>query len=266
MFATWMTTAWEAGTIVGVVAGVIGFFTVVRGSSFAAHAVPNSAFAGAAAAVVFGTSQIVGLAVFALGGALLISALTRWSRRDVATALAIVLLLALGDLFLTRTNGSETLLSDLFGTIYGVAPGDLISLAVVGITAVLVALFAFRPLLLGSVSPEVAQARGVSPFLMEATFMCTVALTSAIGVPVVGALLVFALLVGPPAIATQFTQSPGAGLLASVALAVATVWASIALSFVTNAPMGFFVGAIGAAGYLTTSGTKRLLGARFAFG
>ena len=102
MFASFMINAWEAATIVAIVAGVVGFFTVLRGAAFAAHSLPNGAFAGAAGAVLIGANTIVGLGVFSLAGAGMIAGLGRRARSDVATALTIVLMLALGDLFLSR--------------------------------------------------------------------------------------------------------------------------------------------------------------------
>src|SRR5271157_3049910 len=104
MFASYMTNAWEAATIVAVVAGVVGFFTVLRGAAFAAHLLPNGAFAGAAGATLIGANTILGLGVFSLAGAGLIVGLGRRARSDVASALTIVLLLALGDLFLSQTT------------------------------------------------------------------------------------------------------------------------------------------------------------------
>lgn len=104
MFSPFMINAWEASTIVAVVAGVVGFFTVLRGSSFAAHALPNGAFAGAAGASLVGASTILGLGVFSLLGAIGIASLGRRARHDVATALAIVVMLGLGSLFLSMTT------------------------------------------------------------------------------------------------------------------------------------------------------------------
>ena len=87
MFAPFMMNAWIVGTMVAVVAGVVGFFVVMRGSAFAADAVPQGAFAGAAGASLIGVSTLLGLSVFALAGALGIGLLGRRGRHDVATAL-----------------------------------------------------------------------------------------------------------------------------------------------------------------------------------
>src|ERR1700728_530834 len=98
-----MVNAWEAGSMVAAVAGVVGFFTVLRGSAFVAHALPNGAFAGAAGARLIGVNAVFGLGAFSLLGAFVIAGLGRRARHDVATALTIVTMLGLGALFLSMT-------------------------------------------------------------------------------------------------------------------------------------------------------------------
>src|ERR1700685_3348941 len=99
-----MVNAWIVASIVAVVAGVVGFFVVLRGAAFVADAVPQGAFAGAAGASLIGVNTLVALSVFALAGALGIGWLGRHGRRDVATALTLVLMLGLGALFLSFTT------------------------------------------------------------------------------------------------------------------------------------------------------------------
>jgi zinc/manganese transport system permease protein len=74
MFTGLMLNTWVTASIVAVIAGITGFFAVLRGSTFAAHAIPNGAFAGAAGASLLGINVIWGLAVFAVAGALGIGA------------------------------------------------------------------------------------------------------------------------------------------------------------------------------------------------
>src|SRR5665213_1176610 len=116
-----MMNTWTTATIVAVVGGVVGFFVVLRGSAFPAHAIPNGAFAGAAGANLIGVNPLVGLGAFSLLAALGIGTLGRRSRPDVATALALVLMLALGAAFLSRSTQYEPqIYSLLFGEILGV--------------------------------------------------------------------------------------------------------------------------------------------------
>ena len=250
MFTGFMMNAWTTATIVAVVAGVVGYFVVLRGSAFPAHAIPKGAFAGAAGASLLGISTLVGLAVFSLLGALGIGALSRRGRNDVATALALVMMLALGAAFLSRTTQYEPeIYSLLFGEILGVSTSAILPVAGLSIACVAAVAVIYRPLLLSSVVPEIAAAKGIRSYRIEMCFLVVVALATAVTVPVVGALLIFSLMIGPPAAARSLTSRPVLALLLSVLIALVTVWAAIALSYQYNWPVGFFVGALGALSY-----------------
>jgi zinc/manganese transport system permease protein len=250
MFAPFMINAWEAATVVAVVAGVVGFFTVLRGAAFAAHALPNGAFAGAAGAALVGASTLAGLGVFSLAGAVLIAGLGRRARSDVATALTIVLMLGLGDLFLSRTTEyAPEIFSLLFGEVLGVSTDELVPTAAIAVVCIAAVLVLYRPLLLSSVAPDIAEARRIDTRRMDLAFLVVVALVTTMAVPVVGSLLIFSLLIGPPAAARAFTSRPPAAIGLSVVLALVTVWTAIAVSYETNLPIGFFVGIISAATY-----------------
>jgi zinc/manganese transport system permease protein len=250
MFSGFMTNAWVVATMVAVIAGVVGFFVVLRGAAFPAHAIPNGAFAGAAGAVLIGVSTLAGLAVFALAAAVGIGLLERRSRHDVATALALVMMLALGAAFLSRTTEyAPQIFSLLFGEVLGVSTTDLAPVAGIGAACLVAIAVLYRPLLLSSTAPEIAEARGVSANRMEMAFLLVLALATAMTVPVVGALLIFSLMVGPPAAARSLSARPAVAIAASVAIALATVWAAIACAYVTNWPIGFFVGAFSAVAY-----------------
>jgi zinc/manganese transport system permease protein len=255
MFAAFMMNAWVVATIVAPVAGVVGFFVVLRGSAFPAHAIPKGAFAGAAGATLLGLSTLLGLAVFSLLGALSIGALGRRSRNDVATALTLVMMMALGAAFLSRTTEYEPqIYSLLFGEVLGVSSTELLPVAVLGAVCIVALLVLYRPLMLSSVVPEIGEAKGVSGRAMEICFLVVVALATAMTVPVVGALLIFSLMIGPPAAARSITSRPLAAILLSVVIALVTVWIAIAASYLYNWPIGFFVGALGAASYAAGRG------------
>ena len=250
MFSGFMVNAWTAASIVAVVAGLVGFFTVLRGSAFVAHAIPNGSFAGAAAASLVGVSTIIGLGVFALGGALGIGMLGRRGRHDVATALALVVMLALGALFFSISSAyAPEVYSVLFGEVLGVSTTQLLPTVALAIACVFAILVLYRPLMLSSVLPDVAEARGVGAFRMELAFLCVLALATTMTVPVVGTLLIFSLMIGAPAAARAFTVRPVAAMALSVAIALLTVWASIAASYLSDYPVGFFVATASAAVY-----------------
>jgi zinc/manganese transport system permease protein len=165
----------------------------------------------------------------------------------VATALSLVMLLGLGALFLSLSSQySQAIYALLFGQVLGVPGAALLPVAGLGAVVVIVTLVLFRPLLLSAVSPELAQASGISVHRMEILFLAILALATAVALPVVGALLVFSLMVGPPSAARALTGRPAVALLLSVLLALVTAWAAIALSDLSDWPVGFFVGAFAA--------------------
>ncbi len=247
MFASFMTNTWIVATIVAAVAGVVGFFVVLRGSAFPAHAIPKGAFAGAAGASLLGINTLVGLGVFSLLGALGIGSLGRRSRHDVATALALVMMLALGAAFLSRTTEYEPeIYSLLFGEVLGVSSTEILPVALLGLACIAAIAALYRPLMLSSIVPEIAESKGVRSHRMEICFLVVVALATAMTVPVVGALLIFSLMIGPPAAARSLTSRPVLAMIGSVVIALVTVWASIAASYLYNWPVGFFVGALAA--------------------
>ncbi|PZE76183.1 metal ABC transporter permease [Curtobacterium sp. MCBD17_034] len=251
MFAPFMLNAWLAGTIVALIAGIVGFFVVLRGNSFLAHAVPHGAFAGAAGAVLIGVDPLIGLGVFAAGGAFMISALGRRARSDVVTALTLVSMLGLGALFLSRsTEYSAEVFALLFGQILGVSSLEITPMIILGAVCLITLGVTYRPLLLASTLPDTAPSRGVSPQAMSILFGLILACATTMSVPIVGALLMFALLVGPPAAARFVTRRPATAIPLSAALAVAAVWGAISLAYVTDWPVGFFVTAISALMYL----------------
>jgi zinc/manganese transport system permease protein len=258
MFTGLMLNTWLAASVVAAVAGTIGFFVVLRGSAFVAHAIPNGAFAGAAGASLIGVSTIAGLGVFSLLGALTISWLGRRGRHDVVTALSLVLMLGLGSLFLSfSVEYAPEIYSLLFGEVLGINRSELWPIGGLGVVCLVAVATVFRPLLFASVLPDVAEARGVSQYRMELCFLLLVALTTTVTVPIVGTFLMFSLMVAPAGAARSFTNRPGVAVALSVAIALVTVWAAIALSYQANWPIGFFVGAFGALSY----GSGRLFAA-----
>jgi zinc/manganese transport system permease protein len=238
----------------------VGFFVVLRGSAFVAHAVPNGSFAGAAGASLIGVNTLLGLGVFSLAGALGIGVLGRRGRHDVATALTLVFMLGLGALFVKfSVEYLPEIYSLLFGEVLGIAPNQVAPTA--GLAALCLAAVAllYRPLMLSSVVPDVGEARGIGAFAMQLCFLAVVALATTMTVPVVGTTLIFSLMIGPPAAARSFTDRPGVAIALSIAIALVVVWTAIALDYTTNWPVGFFVGA----GSATAYGLGRVWSARW---
>lgn len=137
----------------------------------------------------------------------------------------------------------------LFGEVLGVASNELVPTAAIAVTCIVAIIVLYRPLMLSSVAPDVAEARGIRTRRMDLCFLIVLALTTTMAVPVVGSLLIFSLLIGPPAAARAFTSRPLPAMGLSVVIALGTVWTAIAVSYLSNLPIGFFVGSLSALAY-----------------
>jgi zinc/manganese transport system permease protein len=251
MFAGFMVDAWLVGTIVGALAGLVGCFVVLRGRAFPAHAIPNGAFAGAAGASLVGADPLVGLVAFSALSAVGIAGLSRRTRSDVATALWLVAMLALGGAFLSFTTSyAESLNQLLFGEILGVSPSRVLASAALALAAAAALAVIYRPLLFSSTSSLLSEARGVREGRIELWFLLVLGLAVSLTVPVVGALLSFSLMIAPAAAGSILARRPAGAVAWSVALSLAVIWSSIASSYLWGWPIGAFVGGYGLAVYV----------------
>ncbi|MEE0654970.1 metal ABC transporter permease [uncultured Bifidobacterium sp.] len=238
-----MLNAALAGLCIAVAAGVVGYFTIARHSTFAAHAIAHIGLPGATGAVLLGLPVAVGLGGFALGGALVIAALgKRASEREIATGTVLAFATGLG-LFFARmsSSASQQLQSILFGSILTITDDQIIGFAV--FDAILLAVIAviYRPLLFSSLDEQVAQAKGVPTGIMNALFMAILAGVITIAVPAVGTLLIFALVVTPAATATIVTTTPLRAILVSTALCLVSIWGGLVIAAMFPAPPSFVI-------------------------
>src|SRR5207253_422091 len=154
-----------------------------------------------------------------------------------ATAVAFVLMLGIGALFVSWSSGyAQEAYSLLFGEVFGVSADQVLPILVLGAVSVAAIVAMFRPLMFSSALPEVAEARGVSARRMELAFLLVMALATSMTVPVVGALLMFSLMIGPAAAARSLTARPVLAMALSVAIALVTVWTGIVVSYQSNWP------------------------------
>lgn len=247
---SYMLDAWLGSTVVAIIAGWVGFFVVLRGSAFAAHALPKGGFAGAAGAALLGINSIVGLAIFAVAGALGIGWLGKKGHHDVVTALVLVFLLGLGDLFLNLSNlYAPEIFALLFGEILGISAAEVQVTWILGIVILAALVFLYRPLLFSSIAPENAEVQGIPVRKIEIAFLVVLGLATAVTVPIVGALLTFSLMIGPAAAASHLTQRPLQAITLSIVLNLVVVWLSILMSYDTSWPIGFFVATLAALVY-----------------
>ncbi len=247
-----MVHAFQAGTVVAVVAGVIGYFVVMRGSAFAAHALSHIGFAGATGAVVLGVSPVLGLLAFTVGSGTVIGALgSRIRGRDVTIGIVLAWTLGLGVLFISLYTGYATeAYAILFGEILGISDRDVLIVVLAGVPTLLALAALYRPLLFSSVDENLAAARGVPVTGLSIAFMAVLALAVTEAVQVVGVLLIFALIVTPAAISVRWTQRPAVAIAAATGLALLFTWTGLSIAFFSPHPVSFFITSLAFGTYL----------------
>lgn len=257
-----MHNAYLAGTLVAVVAGIMGYFMVLRSQSFAGHSLANVGFAGATGAVLLGISPVLGLfiagALAAVGIQLLNVGARQQRQSDIAVGAILTASLALGFLFihLATAEYAANVYNVLFGNVLGIADGDVRIIA--WSTVVLLGVMAIigRPLLFASIDPDVAAARGIPVNSLNMGYLVLLALVVAVAVQIVGVLLIFALLVTPAAIAQQLSARPVVAISLAVALALLFTWFGLAVGYFTPYPVGFFITTFAFGTYVVVRGAR----------
>lgn len=193
-----MINAFAAAGIVAVLAGIVGYFLVLRGQTFAGHALSHVGFTGATGAVLLGISPIWGMVGFTLAAGIGMGALgERLAGRDVAIGVILSGALGFGLLFLHfYTSFATQVTALLFGNVLAVSRDTLAALAGIGAVSLVALALIARPLLFASLQPELAEAKGVSLRTVSVLFLAVCALAVAAATQIVGVLLVFTLLVG----------------------------------------------------------------------
>lgn len=256
-----MQHAYEAGTIVAIVAGIVGYFVVLRRSSFAAHSLSHIGFAGAAGAALVGISPVYGLLLFTtLGGSSMAVLSPKAAHRDISIGTVLAFMLGLGVLFISLYTGYATeAYSILFGEILGISSADVLLTLVAGLIILVAVAVVYRPLLFSSLDEDVAEAKGVPTIILGIVFMLLVAVATSIAVQVVGVLLIFSLMVTPAAIAQQLAKRPQQVILISVAVALIATWLGLFVAFYEPFPVSFFITTIVFIAYLLSRLTNRIM-------
>jgi zinc/manganese transport system permease protein len=230
-------TALIVGGVTAVVSGIVGVFTVVRGQSFAGHALTDASATGGSGAVLVGINPLTGFIVGSLAGAGAMEAVgVRHVRgRDLATGIVLGASIGLASLFLylttssTATTGSTQQI--LFGSIFVTGSSTLPIVTVFGLLSVGIVAAIFRPLLLCSVDADIAAARGVPVRMVGMAYMAALACAVGLSSLAIGAILSTALLIGPPATALRLTKRIGRAIIVSCGIGLITTWFGILIAY-----------------------------------
>ena len=249
-----MRNAFAAGAVVAILSGAVGYFLVLRGQTFAGHALSHVGFTGATGAILFGVSPFAGLVGFTVLAGIGMGFLgERFAARDVAIGMILSMALGLGLLFLHFYTAYATQATALlFGNVLGVGANALASLSILSALALAGLAIVARPLLFASLQPELAKARGVPVRFLSVVFLAIVGVAVAECVEIVGVLLVFTLMVGPAASAQALSARVGRGLAIAVALAFTEAWGGIVLAWQTDWPVSFWITLLSGGAYLAS--------------
>lgn len=257
-----------ASAIVAALSAAIGYFVVLRGLSFAGHAVTDVGLTGGAGAMLAGLDPLFGLIAFSVGAATAVGAFgPRARERDVATGLVLAFALGVGAVFLhLQTKFANAQSTLLFGSIFDLDPALLRVVAAVGVFAIAAIAALYRPLLFASVAPEAARSAGVPVRVLGFAFLIVMAIGVAETAQIVGVLISTALLVGPAATAIALVRDPLRGIVCAMGIGIGVTWLGIALAFASfdwsrgaqSWPVSFFVAVLALAAYVAARAYRRL--------
>ena len=252
-----MRNAFAAAGVAAVVSGVVGYFLVLRGQTFAGHALGHIGFAGATGAVLIGLAPVWGMVGFTVAAGIGMGLMgERLSNRDVAIGVVLALALGFGLLFLHYYTAFATQATALlFGNVLAVdwsMIGTLMALGVITLGGVATIM---RPLIFASLQPELAEAKGVPLRFVGTFFLAVVALAVSESAQIVGILLVFSLMVGPPATAQRLVRGLWSGIALSALLALTESWLGLVIAYYTDWPVSFCIAVLSALGYFVAGGS-----------
>jgi zinc/manganese transport system permease protein len=225
------------GGIVAVVSAIVGSFAVIRGQSYAGHALADISVTGGSASFLIGISPLwgfVGVGVLAAGLMDMIG-IRRPRGRDLATGIVRGAGLGLAALLLywdtTHTNTTGATITILFGSMFTIDSSILPLIALLSVAALAIVATVYRPLLLSSAAPDLAAVRGVSVRLVGVACLVAIALAVSLAAVTIGAILSTALLVGPAATGLRLTSRPGLAITWAAVTGLAATWLGVLLAY-----------------------------------
>ena len=229
--------ALAGGILAGLMTAVVGTWLVLRGMSFFGDAFVHGIVPGIAAAVVFDINPLLGAAAAALVMVLAIELVNRQTvlSEDTSIGLLFVGMLALGVIIISRLDSySGSLTTILFGDALGVTTQDLITQGILAVVVISSTSLFYRPLLALSFNADKAQLWGLNPGRAHIALLILIAAAVIGSFQSVGTLLVFGLLVGPPATAALVSRTVPRTMFTAAFIAVFSVWIGLTLSYHLN--------------------------------
>ena len=246
-----------ASILVGLVCAVVGTYMVLRGLAFMGDALSHAAFPGVVVAYLLKAPFYLGATAAAVGTALAIGWITRRGRLRSDTTIGVLFagMFALGIfLFSTIPHYVGDLFGFLFGQPLGISSSDLLALAVLSATVLVIVTVLWKELLYSTFDPLSAAASGLPVAALEYLFLGLIALTIVISLQAVGITLVVAMLVTPAATAQLLADRFSRLLAIAVAIGVMAPIAGLYLSFWTNTASGAVVVLVETATFLLALG------------
>jgi zinc/manganese transport system permease protein len=225
------------GGVVACVSAVVGTFTVIRGQSFAGHSLADIGTTGGSAAFLVGVNPLYGFVAMNLlaAGAMELIGIRRPRGRDLATGIVLGAALGLAALFLywdtTTSSTTGATINVLFGSIFVLSSSMVPVIAILGVVAITIVLVSYRPLLLSSLSPDLAAVRGIRVRRIGVGYLIALALAVSLSALTIGAILSTALLIGPAATALRLTKRAAVAMGMAIALGVASTWIGVLLAY-----------------------------------
>jgi manganese/iron transport system permease protein len=253
------------GILAGLMCAVVGTWLVLRGMSFFGDAFTHGVVPGIAAAVVLEVNPILGAALAAAVMLLLIELVGRQTRlgEDAAIGLLFVGMLALGVAIISKVDSyTGSLTSILFGDVLGVTASDLLQQALLALVVVGVSLALYRPLLALSFNAQKAELLGMHPRRAHAALLVLIAAAVIGSFQAVGTLLVFGLLVGPPATAALVARTVPRMMVGAAVLSVVSVWLGLTLSYHLGTAASATMAMVPVVGFFITLPIARVVAAR----
>ena len=239
-----MQNAFLAGTIIAVTCGIVSYFVIIRRTAFAAHAIGHISLTGAAGAVILGFYPMTGLLTVNIISAIIMGLIgDKIKKNDLAVGIVLTFFLGLGAyfLYLYQTGYSGGVMAIMFGDILSVSMFQIYLLFLLASIIIGTLLVITKPLLFSSIDPTLASAKRIPIRFLSILFFILLAITVSMACQIVGALLIFALLIGPGAIASYLCDGFYSSIATSIVVSVITVWLSLAVSFYLNLPTSFCI-------------------------